>query len=137
MGAVAFDELGMLAVATSTGGMLGKWPGRVGDAPLIGAGTYAARHVGISCTGDGEAFIRAVTSKALADRLQAGTPLGQAVQLALDEVAAQDANGGLIVLTEEGQVCAGFNARDMAYAWHTVGGADARVSDEPGVWVVG
>ncbi len=137
VGAVALDDHGMLAAATSTGGMLGKWPGRVGDAPLIGAGTYAARHVGISCTGDGEAFIRAVTSKGLADRLEAGVALEVAVQLALDEVAVQDANGGMIVLTAQGRIAAGFNARDMAYAWRTGGGADARVSAEPGVWVFG
>mgnify|MGYP001309590149 CR=1 FL=1 len=133
VGAVALDEQGEIAAATSTGGMLGKWSGRVGDAPLIGAGTYAARHVGISCTGDGEAFIRAVTAKGLADRLRAGVEVETAVQLALDEVAAQNANGGLIVLTAAGLMASGFNARDMAYAWRTAAGADARVSAEPGV----
>ncbi|MCC6312224.1 MAG: isoaspartyl peptidase/L-asparaginase [Trueperaceae bacterium] len=131
VGAVALDDQGMLAAATSTGGMLGKWPGRVGDAPLIGAGTYAARHVGVSCTGDGEAFIRAVTAKGLADRLQTGVELEAAVRLALDEVAAQNANGGLIVLTADGRIASGFNARDMAYAWRTAAGADACVSAEP------
>ncbi|MBX3140535.1 MAG: isoaspartyl peptidase/L-asparaginase [Trueperaceae bacterium] len=137
VGAVALDDHGMLAAATSTGGMLGKWPGRVGDAPLIGAGTYAARHVGVSCTGDGEAFIRAVTSKGLADRLRAGVELGAAVRSALDEVAVQNATGGVIVLTADGHIASGFNARDMAYAWRTPGGADACVSAEPGVRLVG
>lgn len=137
VGAVALDHEGMLAAATSTGGLLGKWPGRVGDAPLIGAGTYASQHVGVSCTGDGEAFIRAVTSKGLADRLKAGVALGAAVQLALDEVAAQGATGGLIVLTAEGLVASGFNTRDMAYAWRTESGGEARVSSEPSVNVFG
>lgn len=137
VGAVALDDRGRLAAATSTGGMLGKWPGRVGDAPLIGAGTYAARHVGISCTGDGEAFIRAVTSKGLADRLLAGVELGAAVQSALDEVAVQNATGGVIVLTADGHIASGFNARDMAYAWRTPAGADAGVSAEPGVRLLG
>lgn len=133
VGAVALDAAGLLAAATSTGGMLGKWPGRVGDAPLIGAGTYATRQVGISCTGEGEAFIRAVTAKGLADRLAAGMKLEEAVQLALDEVAAQSADGGLILLTSDGRIATGFNSRDMAYAWRTAVSSDARVSSEPEV----
>ncbi len=136
VGAVALDDEGMLAAATSTGGLLGKWPGRVGDAPLIGAGTYASSQLGISCTGDGEAFIRAVTAKGLADRLLVGVELEVAVQLALDEIAAQDANGGLIVLAADGSIVTGFNSRDMAYAWRTRDNADARVSSDPSVRLV-
>lgn len=135
VGAAALDSSGLLAAATSTGGMLGKWPGRVGDAPLIGAGTYATRQVGISCTGEGEAFIRAVTAKGLADRLAAGMKLEEAVRLALAEVASQNADGGLILLTGDGCLAVGFNSRDMAYAWRTPTGSDARVSAAPGVWL--
>lgn len=137
VGAVALDEAGMLAAATSTGGLLGKWPGRVGDAPLVGAGTLATRRVGVSCTGDGEAFIRAVTAKGLADRFDAGMELSAATRLALDEVAAQGANGGLIVLTADGVIACGFNARDMAYAWRTGEGAEAAVASEAGVRLAG
>lgn len=129
VGAVALDASGLLAAATSTGGLLGKWPGRVGDAPLIGAGTYADPSVGISCTGDGEAFIRAVTAKGLADRLHGGSGLGEAVQVALDDVAAQDSNGGIIVLTSDGRIATGFNSRDMAYAWCTGCGAGDSLED--------
>ncbi len=136
VGAVALDSKGMIAAATSTGGLLGKWPGRVGDAPLIGAGTYADPQVGVSCTGDGEAFIRAVTAKGLADRLQAGSELEVAVQVALDEIEVQDANGGIIAITGDGRIVTGFNSRDMAYAWRTAAGSDACVSSEPAVRVV-
>lgn len=137
VGAVALDSSGALAAGTSTGGLLGKWPGRVGDAPLIGAGTYATRHVGISCTGDGEAFIRAVTAKGLADQLRAGAELDGAVRSALDEVAAQHASGGLILLTAGGRIATGFNTRDMAFAWRTPRGSGADVSTEPGVRLAG
>jgi len=137
VGAVALDHEGLLAAATSTGGVLGKWPGRVGDAPLIGAGTYATRQVGISCTGDGEAFMRAVTAKGLADRLRSGVELEEAMRLALAEVASQDANGGLIVLTADGRLATAFNSRDMAYAWRTADDGDVRVSAEPGIVLAG
>lgn len=137
VGAVALDDSGTLAAATSTGGLLGKWPGRVGDAPIVGAGTLATPFVGVSCTGDGEAFIRAVTAKGLADRLAQGAALGDVMRLALDEVAAQGATGGLIVLTADGRIATGFNTRDMARAWRSAAGADVQVSAEPGISLVG
>lgn len=135
VGAVAIDGTGVIAAATSTGGVLGKWPGRVGDSPLIGAGTYADRSVGVSCTGKGEAFIRAVTAKALACRLESGTGLEGALQVALDEIAGQDATGGLIALTASGRLGVGFNSRNMAYAWQTSTAAEASVALEPAILV--
>ena len=137
VGAVAVDSNGAIAAATSTGGTLGKWPGRVGDSPLIGAGTYADRSVGVSCTGQGEAFIRAVSARTFALRLEAGVALGNSLTLALSEVAAQEADGGLIVATATGRIAVGFNSRDMAYAWRTPTGAEARVSSDAGVRVFG
>jgi len=119
VGAVVCDNEGRLAAATSTGGMLGKWPGRVGDAPLIGAGTYADRFVAVSCTGKGEAFIRAVTAKAVAERFRAGDGLREILTKALEDVVHFNGNGGLICVTHEGRIGFGFNSRNMAYAWKT------------------
>ena len=74
VGAVCLDAHGALAAATSTGGILGQRPGRVGDSPLIGAGTWADSHVAVSCTGDGELFIRSAAARTVAFRVEQGTP---------------------------------------------------------------
>jgi len=141
VGAVVCDREGRLAAATSTGGMLGKWPGRVGDAPLIGAGTYADRAVAVSCTGKGEAFIRAATAKAVAERYRTGNALQDILAKALAEVVHFNGSGGLICVTHEGRIGFGFNSRNMAYAWKT-DRADvsrkeaAEVGLEPGVYTL-
>jgi beta-aspartyl-peptidase (threonine type) len=137
VGAVALDRGGTIAAATSTGGVLGKWPGRVGDTPLIGAGTYADREIGISCTGKGEAFIRAVTAKGLACRLAAGMPLEEALRLALDEIERQGAAGGIISLTAGGSLGIAFNSPHMAYAWRTPATSKAAVALEPALLLAG
>lgn len=139
VGAVVCDGLGRLAAATSTGGMLGKWAGRIGDSPLIGAGTYADRYAAISCTGLGEAFIRAVTAKGLASRVKSGEPLEAAVAVALEEILHFGGSGGLICVTADGRVAFGFNSRNMAYAWKTdrldaALAETAEVGLEPGVY---
>jgi beta-aspartyl-peptidase (threonine type) len=136
VGAVVRDAQGHLAAATSTGGMLGKWPGRVGDTPMIGAGTYADRLVAVSCTGKGEAFIRAVTAKALAERLAAGAALQESVQRALEEVRGFGGSGGLISVTADGQLCVGFNSANMAYAWKTEDREGALIGLEAGVFLL-
>ena len=121
VGAVALDDDGALAAATSTGGVLGQWPGRVGDAPIPGAGTYADARVAVSCTGKGEAFLRAVSAKALAERLAAGAVLEQALQRALDDVRAMDGSGGLIVVLADGRLAWAFDTSHMALAWRSDG----------------
>ena len=131
VGAVALDARGHLAAATSTGGVLGKWPGRVGDSPLIGAGTYADASVAVSCTGQGEAFVRVVAAKALAARLERGEKLHNAVQAVLDEVRTFSGTGGLISLRANGEVCVAHNAPHMAYAWKTLSEEEALVGLEP------
>lgn len=141
VGAVVCDHQGRLAAATSTGGMLGKWPGRVGDAPLIGAGTYADRAVAVSCTGKGEAFIRAVTAKGVAERQRHQGELRETLSRALAEVLHFNGSGGLICVTHEGQIGFGFNSLNMAYAWKTDRpGASrpeaAEVGLEPGVYTL-
>ena len=117
VGAVALDAAGDLAAATSTGGVLGKWPGRVGDAPIVGAGTYADRAVAVSCTGRGEAFLRAVTAKALAERLAAGMGLEDALARALVDVRDHGGSGGLIVATADGRLAYGFDTAHLALGW--------------------
>ena len=119
VGAVVCDGLGRLAAATSTGGMLGKWSGRVGDSPIIGAGTYADRNLAVSCTGIGEAFMRAVTAKGLAARVSSGESLEAAVTAALAEILELGGSGGLICVNAAGEIGLGFNSRAMAYAYKT------------------
>ena len=72
VGAVAIDSKGVLAAATSTGGMTGKPDGRIGDTPIIGAGTWADARVAVSCTGVGEAFIRTCAAHEVASRVKVG-----------------------------------------------------------------
>lgn len=141
VGAVVLDREGRLAAATSTGGMLGKWPGRVGDTPVVGAGTYADRFVAVSCTGKGEAFVRAVTAKGIAERYRAGADLADIIREALAEVVHFNGTGGLICVTHDRKIGFGFNSRHMPYAWRTDdAGAEraeeARVGLEPGVFVL-
>lgn len=135
VGAVALDDDGYLAAATSTGGVLGKWPGRVGDSPLIGAGTYADDDIAVSCTGKGEAFIRLVAAKELAWRLRSGEPFGAAVQRLLGELPGLGGDGGLISVRANGELCVGFNTAHMAYAWRTPDASDARVGEQAGVLI--
>jgi beta-aspartyl-peptidase (threonine type) len=115
VGAVAVDVDGHVAVATSTGGLTAKRWGRVGDSPLIGAGTYADdRSAAVSATGSGEFFIRAVAAHQVAERMRLG---GQSLQEALDEVLADvdtlGGKGGLIAVAPNGDAAWGFTTPAM------------------------
>jgi beta-aspartyl-peptidase (threonine type) len=132
VGAVALDAAGLLAAATSTGGVLGKWPGRVGDSPIAGAGTYADERVAISCTGKGEAFLKAVTAKEIAMRLEYGLSLPEAVALALDHVERAGGSGGLISLSAQGAIVIGHTTPNMAYGYRREGDVHIDVSLAPG-----
>lgn len=136
VGAVALDDEGNLAAATSTGGRTGQWSGRVGDAPIPGLGTYADEHVAISCTGMGEAFMEAGTAGRLAARLEAGVGLAEAAQMALDDVARMEGNGGLIAVTAGGQLVVAFNSPAMAYGVASDGALSSEVSREQQVKVL-
>jgi L-asparaginase/beta-aspartyl-peptidase (threonine type) len=117
VGCVVLDEIGALAAATSTGGTHGKLFGRVGDSPIIGAGTWADARVGVSCTGWGEYFIRAATAAQLAFRLQfGGQDLTAAAEAALADVKALGGDGGLIALTAKGEIAMPFNSQGMKRA---------------------
>lgn len=120
VGAVARDADGHLAAATSTGGLTNKHPGRVGDTPISGAGTFADdRSAAISCTGTGEAFIRAMFGHAVHTQMcLAGKSLDESMQIALDEVHAYGGGrGGAIAIGQDGSLCLPFNSRVMFRAW--------------------
>src|SRR5262245_33765565 len=125
VGAVALDAAGHLAAATSTGGRTNKHPGRVGDSPIIGAGTYADdATVAVSCTGHGEYFMRAVTAHRVAALVElAGLDAPAAAGRALDELAALGGTGGLIVLDGAGRMALRFNTSGMYRGSLVVGGA--------------
>jgi len=106
VGAVALDRRGLIAAATSTGGMTGKPPGRVGDSPLIGCGTYAESTAGgVSCTGDGEAIIRVVLARRTLDILKAAADPMHACQIAMDLLTEEGrGGGGLICIDWKGRL---------------------------------
>ncbi|HJO05254.1 MAG TPA: isoaspartyl peptidase/L-asparaginase [Acidobacteriota bacterium] len=115
VGAVARDRNGLIAAATSTGGTLDKYPGRVGDSPLIGAGTYAdSHHGGASSTGWGEGILRVVMAKATVGHLASGQDAAAAGRAALGELERVDGRGGLIVVDRDGHSAAVFNTPRMA-----------------------
>lgn len=112
VGAVALDGKGMLAAATSTGGMTGKLNGRIGDTPIIGAGIWADARVAISCTGRGEDFIRHATARQVADRVAfGGASLANAARATLDGMP--DATGGLIAVGAHGTIAMPFTSAGM------------------------
>src|SRR2546421_1234622 len=115
VGAVARDKSGNLAAATSTGGTTNKRPGRVGDSPVIGAGTYANNATcAVSATGDGEYFIRASVGNNISALIEyRGMSLKDAAQAALDKVAKLGGNGGLIAIDREGSIALPFNTSGM------------------------
>jgi len=126
VGAVALDAHGNLAAATSTGGMTNKQPGRVGDAPVIGAGTYADnRTAAISCTGTGEMFIRATAAHAVCARMAYA---GKSLERAAEEVVMQSlpaicGRGGLIAVDAKGNFSMPFNTEGMYRGFARVGEA--------------
>jgi beta-aspartyl-peptidase (threonine type) len=124
VGAVAVDLDGHVAVATSTGGLTAKRWGRVGDSPLIGAGTYADdRSAAVSATGSGEYFIRAVAAHQLAERVRiGGEPLQQALDNVLADIAGLGGKGGLIAVTPEGEAAWGFTTPAMYRGMADAGG---------------
>jgi len=119
VGAVALDSAGNIVAGTSTGGTCCKFPGRVGDSPLIGCGCYADGETGgVSCTGHGEAIMRIVMAKAATDMLAAGKPPQQAAQACVELLARRGKGaGGLILLDRQGRPGFAFNTSHMAYGY--------------------
>jgi beta-aspartyl-peptidase (threonine type) len=124
VGAVAIDRSGDICVGTSTGGTMNKYPGRVGDSPLIGCGSYAENGVGgVSTTGWGEGMIKIVLAKTIVDQMgrNGGNPQ-QAAEHGIDLLRRKvDGYGGVIVLNGEGRTGVAFSTPRMAYAIMTDG----------------
>lgn len=120
VGAVARDHRGTLAAATSTGGMTAKQSGRVGDSPVIGAGTFADNaSCAVSATGDGEVFLRLCVAHEIDARMRlAGTPMERAVEDAIMiDLTALGGSGGLIAVDRDGLIAAPFNCEGMYRGW--------------------
>jgi L-asparaginase/beta-aspartyl-peptidase (threonine type) len=123
VGAVVKDKAGRLAAATSTGGLLGKMPGRVGDSPLIGAGCWADERVAVSCTGQGEYFMRAAVAADVSARMRyGGQSLAAAAAGALADMEVQGGDGGLIAIDSAGNVAAPFVSEGMKRGLATASG---------------
>ena len=125
VGCVALDAEGHLAAATSTGGLGGKMPGRVGDSPVLGAGTYADdRGAAVSGTGKGEQYIRHAVAFRVSQAVAAGTAIDDACRAVLEEVL-DPGDGGLIALDREGRMSLRETTGAMPRAWATAGGEAA------------
>ena len=126
IGAVACDRQGNLAAATSTGGIVNKRMGRVGDSPIIGAGVYADNETcAVSATGYGEDFMRSVIAKTIADFIDMqDMNAQQATQAGIDYLTRKvKGRGGVIVIDRDGRCASGFTTRKMIHGWIERGGA--------------
>src|SRR5215217_5377935 len=119
VGCCVLDAEGRLAAATSTAGVFGKMPGRVGDTPIPAAGTWADANVAVSGTGQGEYFIRVAACAQTGWRVASGKSLSDASRAVIDEIGAMGGDGGLIALDREGNIAAPFNSQGMKRAWLT------------------
>ncbi len=118
VGAVALDRRGHLAAATSTGGLVNQLPGRVGDTPVIGAGTWADRSCAVSATGKGDVFARIAFARRVADLIELlGLEPDAAASRALAEIGRVRGRGGCIVVDAEGHLAMPFNTPQMLRGW--------------------
>ena len=116
VGAVALDQSGGFAAATSTGGTFGKLEGRVGDSPMIGAGTWADDDIAISCTGTGEHIIRAGGAISIAYKVKAGATPEVAIDEMLAEVKRLGGDAGIIAVSRDGSIAMAYNSQGMKRA---------------------
>jgi len=117
VGCVVRDAEGRLAAATSTAGVFGKRPGRVGDSPIIGAGVWADGHAAVSCTGQGEYFIRTAVAAQIAHRVRfGGQSLEAAARAAIQGVAELGGHGGLVSIDRDGHVAMPFASSGLKRA---------------------
>ena len=125
VGAVARDAAGNLAAATSTGGIVNKRYGRVGDSPILGSGVYADNETcAVSCTGFGEDFMRTVFAKTVSDIIEfQNTDARTAVELGIDYLVRKvKGRGGLILIDKAGNCAGGFTTKKMIHGWIEHGG---------------
>ncbi|NMM47188.1 isoaspartyl peptidase/L-asparaginase family protein [Marinigracilibium pacificum] len=131
VGAVALDKYGVISAGTSTGGMTNKKYGRIGDSPIIGAGTYADNSTcGVSATGHGEYFIRNVVAYDIAARMKyQGTPLADAAdEVVMKKLVEMNGSGGIIALDRKGNIAMPFNSKSMFRGY-------INKKDEPHVYI--
>jgi isoaspartyl peptidase/L-asparaginase-like protein (Ntn-hydrolase superfamily) len=134
VGAVALDRCGNLAAGTSTGGWQGKLSGRVGDSPIIGAGTWADHRYALSATGVGEYFIKRAATRDIAMRAEyLGTPLKRAADYVVKElIGKQDgAAGAIIAISKDGEIVISSNRYGILYGWVTQVGDIVVGAQEP------
>ncbi len=125
VGAVAVDSTGGLAAATSTGGIHNKYPGRVGDSPLVGGGFYADDQAAISCTGHGEDFARLLIARRAADFVARGYAAQEAADAAIAVLGERArGTGGLILVDKQGGVGFAWNSQNLARASMSEGQAE-------------
>lgn len=125
VGAVAWDYGGGLAAATSTGGIVNKQAGRVGDSPLIGAGVYADNETcAVSASGYGEDFMRTLVAKVIADYIEiTGTDAQSALSYGIDYLRRKvNGRGGVIMIDRKGHCVSGFTTKKMIHGWVEHGG---------------
>lgn len=134
VGAVALDRRGDLAAGTSTGGITYKPVGRVGDSSIIGSGCYADNEsAAVSCTGEGEPFMRLVLGKWAVDRVAEGVSPQDAAEAAIVRLGSRlGGHGGLILLDREGRSGIAFNTPRMAWGFRTATGSAASTGRPPG-----
>jgi beta-aspartyl-peptidase (threonine type) len=118
VGAAAVDAHGVLAAATSTGGVTLKLVGRVGDSPLAGAGNYASSYVAASATGTGEYVMRSLSTRAIAESVEHGSDLERAMDVELERLGRDfDGDVGIVAVDREGRALARHRTRDMPHAF--------------------
>jgi beta-aspartyl-peptidase (threonine type) len=117
VGAVAMDDKGLIAAGTSTGGTRGKLPGRVGDSPIIGAGTYANEFGGASASGVGEWIIRLGLTRMVVGFIEEGMKAGDAVRRAVEVADRYGCRCGVIAMDKDGNVGCSFNTAAMSRAY--------------------
>ncbi len=119
VGCVALDKFGNICAGTSTGGMTNKKYGRIGDSPVIGAGTYADNNTcGVSCTGHGEYYIRLGFAKDIAAQMEyKGLSVEEACKAEIKKLSTMNGTGGVIALDKEGNIAMEFNTSGMYRAY--------------------
>jgi beta-aspartyl-peptidase (threonine type) len=123
VGAAAVDANGVLAAATSTGGVTLKLVGRVGDSPIPGAGNYASSYAAASATGTGEYVMRALATRAISEAVERGAALAKAVDAVLDRLGRDyDADVGFVAVDASGNAVGAHRTRDMPHAFFTAEG---------------
>ncbi len=133
VGAVALNDDGILAAATSTGGRLGQYTGRLGDTPVPGAGTWCDRRHALSGTGIGEAFLRSAACRTVALRIDNGSTPEQALQAGLDDLVSAEGDGGFIYLGADGIFGYAFNTPMLAVAYRSPAAEFADIAVDAGV----